>query len=95
MTMSIDADEHGTLHLHGYDIEIDLGPDETSTMEFTADATGRFNITFHPGEEEHEDGSESPGAEQESEAGGNSSGHERDDEEGEEIPIGALEVQPR
>ena len=59
VTLRIDADEHGTFHLHGYDIEKEVGPDETTTMELTASATGRFNITFHPGgegEEEHAEG---------------------------------------
>ncbi len=56
VTLSFGSDEHGSVHLHGYDIEKDVGPDETATMEFIADATGRFNITFHAGgEDEHEE----------------------------------------
>jgi hypothetical protein len=51
VTLRIDADEHGTFHLHGYDIEIEVGPDETATMDFVANATGGFPITFHPGAE--------------------------------------------
>lgn len=51
VTLRIDADEHGTVHLHGYDIEKEVGPDGTTTMELTASATGQFNITFHPGGE--------------------------------------------
>ena len=52
VTLSINADEHGTFHLHGYDIEIEVGPEEAGIMEFSASATGNFSITFHPGGEE-------------------------------------------
>ena len=82
VTLIIDADEHGTFHLHGYDIEIDLGPEQTATMEFAAHATGKFSITFHPGEQKRADDQKDSG-----------DGH--DDEEGEEITIASLEVQPR
>ena len=82
VTLRVDADEHATFHLHGYDIEIAVGPDDTTTMEFTADATGKFKIVFHPG----------GGQEQvESEERTND---EHDEDEGEEITIGSLEVQP-
>ncbi len=49
ITFVLDTDEGGTFHLHGYDIERELVMHETATMEFTANATGRFSITFHPG----------------------------------------------
>ncbi len=49
VTFVLDSDENGAFHLHGYDIEQELLMHETATMEFTANATGRFNITFHPG----------------------------------------------
>ena len=59
VTLNVDADEDGSFHLHGYDIEIDVGPGGTSVMQLTANATGDFPITFHPGavtgEEEEED----------------------------------------
>ena len=60
VTLRIGSDEHGSLHLHGYDIEREVGPDKTATMVFTADATGNFTITFHPGDgDEHaEEGEE-------------------------------------
>ena len=53
--LNIGADEHGTFHLHGYDIEVDVGPDEITVMKLTSDAAGNFRITFHPGGDEHED----------------------------------------
>jgi plastocyanin len=54
VTLNIESDEHGSFHLHGYDIELEVGPDEIMPMRFTADATGNFRITFHPGAEEDE-----------------------------------------
>jgi hypothetical protein len=46
------ADRRTILHLHGYDIEITIGPDKPETMTFIARATGRFAIEIHasPGE---------------------------------------------
>lgn len=41
--------EHGAFHLHGYDIEVEVGPGDATTMELVSDASGQFNITFHPG----------------------------------------------
>ena len=58
VTLRIGTDEHGRFHLHGYDIEVDLDPNETARMEFTANATGKFKITFHAGDEgEHNESS--------------------------------------
>ena len=47
VTFNIASDKMGSFHLHGYDIETDVGPSRTVTMSFTADATGSFPITFH------------------------------------------------
>ena len=46
VTINIDSDKMGSFHLHGYDIETDVGPSNTATMSFTANATGSFPITF-------------------------------------------------
>ena len=57
VTLLIDSNEHGSFHLHGYDIEKDIGPDATAELAFAADVTGRFNITFHPrGDHDDESG---------------------------------------
>ena len=79
VTLRIDADEHGTFHLHGYDIEIEVGPDSTAVMDITASATGNFPITFHAND----------GGGHEAEGEG-----EKHDEE-EEPTIASLEVHPR
>lgn len=85
VTLRIDSDEEGSVHLHGYDIKEEVVPGDTATMTLVANATGRFSMTFHPGgAERDEEGVES---------------HEGEDvghvEEEGEIPVGALEVHPR
>ena len=47
--LRVDSDEQGILHLHGYDIEQEVGPDGSADIEVVADTTGRSSITFHPG----------------------------------------------
>jgi hypothetical protein len=41
------SDEAVELHLHGYDIELHVGPDEPAAMAIEAFAAGRFPITSH------------------------------------------------
>jgi FtsP/CotA-like multicopper oxidase with cupredoxin domain len=41
------ADAPVTVHLHGYDIELQVGPGAPARMQFRARATGRFPITVH------------------------------------------------
>ena len=41
------SDESANLHLHGYDIEFKVTPDEPTPIMFVAHATGRFPITSH------------------------------------------------
>ena len=80
VTLKIEADEAGEFHLHGYDIERDVSPEQVVDLYFEADATGRFKITFHAEEV-------ATGGEGEHKAG--------EGEEDEELTIGFLEVQPR
>lgn len=47
VTLSFASDEPGAVHLHGYDEEFDVGPDEKTTVVFEADATGSFKLTLH------------------------------------------------
>ena len=44
--ISVDSDVVEEIHLHGYDIFADVSPDETTTMLFTADTPGRFEVEF-------------------------------------------------
>lgn len=41
------TDEVAELHIHGYDIRIDISPDAPAETSFTAHATGRFAVTSH------------------------------------------------
>jgi len=40
------------LHLHGYDVEGEVGPGQKTTLRFEADLTGRFEIEDHATEQE-------------------------------------------
>jgi len=41
------TDEAVEVHLHGYDIELQLAPGTTGAMDFVAKATGRYPINAH------------------------------------------------
>ena len=47
VTINWTSDAPASVHLHGYDIEIEVSPDEPGRMAFAADATGGFDITLH------------------------------------------------
>ena len=82
ITLTITADEQGELHLHGYDLRRDIGPDAPTTFTFKADATGRFAMELHI--DAAEDGHDHDAADDH--------GH---GDTGADILLGALEVQPR
>lgn len=43
----VTVDKADEVHVHGYDIEKELGAGETGTIEFKADQTGRFEVESH------------------------------------------------
>lgn len=45
--LRITSDEEGELHLHGYDVTIELRADQTSVVTVDADVAGRFPVTSH------------------------------------------------
>ena len=47
VTLKLDADDSGLLHLHGYDIAKEIGREGPVDLLFEATATGRFKITLH------------------------------------------------
>ena len=47
VTLKIEADKRGEFHIHGYDIQQDVGAGEVTDFFFEADTTGRFKIAFH------------------------------------------------
>ena len=48
VTLKIESDAPGSLHLHGYDLEQEVAPGTVSDFVFVAHATGRYRIAFHP-----------------------------------------------
>ena len=50
------SDEAVELHLHGYDVALELTVDAPGTMSFNARATGRFPVTSHGFGGEHDHG---------------------------------------
>jgi len=52
------TDEAAELHMHGYDIRVDISPDAPAEMSFMAHATGRFPVTSHGFGGEHGHGHE-------------------------------------
>ena len=58
VTFRITSDVEGGFHLHGYDLLVDVGPTSKADMNFTADATGKFDIVLHEFESDsdHSDG---------------------------------------
>ena len=47
ITIELTSDELVNYHLHGYDLEGNVGPDMSVIMEFDAYATGSFPLTIH------------------------------------------------
>lgn len=46
-TLRISADRPAEFHVHGYDLEQEVAPDEPAELSFEADITGRFAIEDH------------------------------------------------
>jgi hypothetical protein len=51
VNLLLTSDELVEVHLHGYDLEREIEPGETTTLSFEADLTGRFVIEDHESEE--------------------------------------------
>ena len=79
VTIKIEADRPGSVHLHGYDLEQDVASGDITDFEFLADASGRFRIAFHAAVVDHHRASD---------------GH-HEVADGGEVDVGFLEVQPR
>jgi hypothetical protein len=47
VTLNIRSDSADELHLHGYDLHAHITPDQTATLQFTANHTGRFGMELH------------------------------------------------
>src|SRR5688572_13533296 len=47
VTLRVTADRADELHLHGYDLHVQLAPGLPSMLAFTADRSGRFAFELH------------------------------------------------
>ena len=56
VTLNVRSDQPVNFHLHGYDLEQDITPEEPAEFVFTAEATGSFPITVHLAAPDMEDG---------------------------------------
>ena len=97
VTISLTADENVKFHLHGYDIEREVGPGAPASLEFIANATGGFPFTIHisPGIDADDDGH---GDNEKDDHDGDSNGgddHSEGPDEKIEVELGRLEVRPR
>ena len=45
--LKITSDQDGVLHIHGYDIKVDIFENKSSLVEFVAEATGLFKLALH------------------------------------------------
>lgn len=82
ITLRVETDDPGKLHIHGYNIQMNVLPEEVTDLSFEAAITGKFKITFH----------------RISEHGGKEHGEEHDEGHAngeDEVDIGILEVRPR
>jgi cupredoxin-like protein len=52
VVLRLSADSPLEIHVHGYDVEREVEPDEPSRLSFEADLTGRFEIEAHETERE-------------------------------------------
>ena len=52
ITLSIESEDPLGVHVHGYDLEREVGPGEAAELTFEANLTGRFEIEDHETEEE-------------------------------------------
>lgn len=47
LTLEASSDERVSLHLHGYEKRLEIGPRESASLAFDAMATGRFPLEGH------------------------------------------------
>jgi hypothetical protein len=47
VTLHIRSDRSDELHLHGYDLHAQIRPQQTASLQFTANRTGRFGLELH------------------------------------------------
>ena len=97
VTLQIKAEEAGEFHVHVYDVGTEAHPGEVTDLNFVANATGRFKITFHETErsEKGDQGEDTEEKEHDDDGDHDDDDHDQENEEEVEAEIGYLEVLPR
>jgi hypothetical protein len=49
LVLMVMSDQAGEFHLHGYDLHLDLQPQQPAQLAFKADRSGRFEYELHQG----------------------------------------------
>ena len=93
VTVNVDVDVKGGFHLHGYDLFNEVAPDEPLSFDFTADATGSFEIMFHIFPKMADEPAMGDMTDGEMADGHDAEGHEAGEEI--ELNLGLLQVFPR
>lgn len=47
VSLRVASDRPEKLHIHGYDLHLDVAADRPAKLDFDADRTGRFAVEFH------------------------------------------------
>ena len=88
VNLKVTSDKDGVLHIHGYDIKVDIFVDKTSSVEFVALATGSFKLALHEASDDHGDHDHSSGGKKEH-------AHQTTKDSLEEVIIGHIKVLPK
>lgn len=64
ITLNIKSDSSYVLHLHGYDLEVELQKgNNNKVLSFEANATGKFDMALHSVDDEHSHDGQGDGGE--------------------------------
>lgn len=98
LVMHLSSDQQGSLHIHGYDIKVEVSPKTEAQLILKSDATGMYKIAFHPytgHHNEEKDSSEEDLHDHEKTHEDDSEPTKHNNSKDEELIIGYLEVHPR
>jgi heme/copper-type cytochrome/quinol oxidase subunit 2 len=98
LVMHLSSDQQGSLHIHGYDIKLEVTPKTESQLILKSDATGMYKIAFHTYASHHSEGKESSKEvlhDHEKTRAAYSEPTQPNSSKDEELIIGYLEIHPR
>tara|TARA_Y100000758_G_scaffold298357_1_gene259443 strand:- start:649 stop:1110 length:462 start_codon:yes stop_codon:yes gene_type:complete len=98
LVMHLSSDQQGSLHIHGYDIKLEVTPKTEAQLILKSDATGMYKIAFHTytnNHNEEKDSSEEVLHDHEKTHADDLEPTKPNDSKDAELIIGYLEVHPR